>query len=128
MDEAAIKERFGDVSLKSAVPNEENPAFDSLLSAMESVHTGKSPMSLLTKYYEVLTSQNNENKARLQASLKDNPDDNNTKIVLGSLELVTVMLEKIKKYTDEPTPDNMADAVSIFLTVMDKVNKVRAAI
>jgi len=123
--EQKIRDQFGDVSLQSAPVNAENPGFDSLLSALEAVHTGKEDRSLLNRYYEVLKAQNNESKADLTA-MKTEENKDMINIAMTSLDLVDIMLDTIPEYLTEPTDENMAKTVSLLLTTMNQVEAVKA--
>ena len=123
--EQKIRDQFGDVSLQSAPVNAENPGFDSLLSALEAVHTGKEDRSLLNRYYEVLKAQNNESKADLTA-MKTEENKDMINIAMTSLDLLDIMLDTIPEYLTEPTDENMAKTVSLLLTTMNQVEAVKA--
>ncbi len=127
--EQAIKSIYGDVSLTSAPVDPENPGFDSLLGALEAVHNKTQPLEILDKYYAALSESNNAKKDELREALKSAPENaDKLKIILTTLDLVTVLLESVKTYSKDPNIENMGECVSLFLTVTDKINKVRAAI
>lgn len=122
-----IKAQYGNVSLESAPVNAENPGFDSLLSALEAVHTGKEDKSLLQKYYTALVAQNNESINHLKEILNDENIDK-INIALTAMGMVGIMLDTIPDYIAEPTDEKMGITVSLLLNAMDKVEVAKAAI
>ena len=125
MDEEAIKKIYGNVTLTSAPIDIENPDYNSLLGVLEAVHTNKEPMSVLYTYYEALSSKNDKNKENLSEILKTNPPNaDQLRITRTVLDFISVMLDAIKKYIDDPTDENMAEAINLLLITMDKVSKV----
>lgn len=125
MDENEIRNIYGNVSLNSAPVDPENPDFSSLLGALEEVYNQKQPMEVLVKYYEVLNAKNDENRNNLTEILKQNPPNaDQFRISMATLDIIAVMLAAVKKYTEEPTIENMGEAVNLLLVSMDKVNKV----
>ena len=125
MDEEAIKKIYGNVSLTSAPIDVENPDYNSLLGVLEAVHTNKEPMSVLYIYYEALSSKNDKNKENLSEILKTNPPNaDQLRITRTVLDFISVMLDAIKKYIDDPSDENMAEALNLLLITMDKVSKV----
>ncbi len=118
-----IKEQYGDVSLESAPIDPENPAFNSLLSALEAVHTGKADISLLEKYYTALSAQIRESRESLRAKKNDENADR-VEIAIAAIELTDAMLDMVKNYIAKPTPENMAIAVSQLLQCMGFINNV----
>ncbi len=126
MDENEIKNMYGNVSLQSAPVDPENPDFSSLLGALEEVYNQKQPMEVLVKYYDVLNARNDEQRHNLAVYLAQNPPNaDQFKISMATLDIIAVMLAAVKKYTEEPTIENMGEAVNLLLISMDKVNKVQ---
>lgn len=125
MDEEAIRKIYGNVNLMSAPIDIENPDYNSLLGVLEAVHTHKEPMSVLYIYHEALSSKNDTNKEKLVELLKTNPPNaDQLRITRTVLDFISVMLDAVKKYMDDPTDENMAEALNLLLITMDKVTKV----
>ncbi len=124
MDENEIKNIYGNVSLNSAPIDVENPDYNSLLGAMEAVYNQREPMDVLIRYYEVLNARNEEGKHSLAMILAQDPTNSELRITMSTLDILSVMLGAVKKYTEEPTLENMGEAVNLLLISMDKVNKV----
>ena len=127
MSDAAekIKAQYGNVSLDSAPVNAEDPGFDSLLSALEAVHTGKEDKSLLQTYYTALKEKNNESRNHLKEMLNEDNRDK-ISIALTTMDMVDIMLDTIPDYLDNSTDDKMAITLGLLMTTMDKVETARA--
>ena len=112
--------------LYSAPINLENPDYDSLLGVLEGVYNGKEPMETLVRYYEVLSEKTNLEIAGIQAAISQNPPHvDSLRIFAASWQIVSIMLESVKTYIDNPGKENMQSAVSLLIDAMDKINKIR---
>ena len=71
-----------------------------------------------------MNARNEEGKHSLAMILAQDPTNSELRITMSTLDILSVMLGAVKKYTEEPTLENMGEAVNLLLISMDKVNKV----
>jgi len=113
-----------DLTYMSAPADENNPGFESLLSAMKAVHQGEADISLLRKYHSVLTSQIDQSRNEILGMEVSESTRDTKNMSLGAINIVSFMLDSIKIYLDTPTPENMGMCVNAYLDARGAVEYV----